>query len=367
MGRLALLLSLVVCSTACADPAPAPARSELSSRVEQQVERSVSAPTAAPAPAAAAAPPAEEEITITVSAIGDCAIGDLRRGGGAPGSFRARLAEVDDPTGYPFSGVAEVLRADDLTIANLEGTLTEHQGYANDVFAIRGKPEYAQMLVRGGIDLVNIENNHAHDYGPVGHADTKAALTAAGVPYFGGKHVDRREVEGVRIVNLGYLGGPAGTREKMERDVERERPDADLLIVSFHWGVEGWSVTHPDQIRLGRAAVDAGADLVLGHHPHRLQGIEAYRDRHIVYSLGNFVFGANSQPEDTDSVIAQERFTLRDGKLLRTEQRLLPASISSDPRVNDFRPMLLEGSEARRVLDKIQSLSLALEPKGRDS
>ena len=267
--------------------------------------------------------------------------------------------------GYPFSGVADVLRRDDLTVANLEGTLTDHDGYANDVFAIRGKPEYASMLVRGGVDLVNVENNHAHDYGPVGHGDTKAALRAAGVPFFGGAEVDRRTIRGIRVVNLGYLGGPVGTRKRMVRDVTRERDDADLLIVSFHWGVEGWSVTHPDQVRLGRAAIDAGADLVLGHHPHRLQGIESYGSRHIAYSLGNFVFGANSQPEDMDSVIYQERFVFRGGRLVQSEHQLLPVRISSDPRVNDFRPMLLDGQDGERVLGRIDELSRALTLKRR--
>lgn len=361
MRPTAALLSALATVVGCAGPAPDAVQADLSSRVERQVRQSAEAVaerTASPVPE----PVPPQETVITISAIGDCSIGDLRRGGGAPGSFRARLAEVDDPMGYPFSGVVEVLRSDDLTVANLEGTLTEHLGYANDVFAIRGKPAYAEMLVRGGVDLVDVDNNHAHDYGPQGHADTKAALGAVGVAYFGGGQIDRRVIAGLRVSNLGYLGGPQGTRERMAKAVRLERSRADLVIVSFHWGVEGWSVTHPDQVRLGRAAIDAGADLVLGHHPHRLQGIETYRDRHIVYSLGNFVFGANSQPEDMDSIIFQERFHFRSGQLDRVVHRVLPVRISSDPRVNDFRPMLLEGDEAERVLGKVDELSRALKP-----
>ena len=305
---------------------------------------------------------ASDETILTVSAIGDCAIGDLQHGGGAPGSLRAQLEQVPDPLRYPFSGVAELLRADDLTIANLEGTLTEHQGANNPVFSIRGKPEYAAMLVQGGVELVDIENNHSHDYGLEGFADTKAALERAGVGYFGGGVVDRRTVRGIRVVNLGYLGGPQGTRAHVVADLARERPQADLVIVSFHWGVEGWTETHPDQQSLGRAAVDAGADLVIGTHPHVLQGIESYHGRHILYSLGNFVFGANSQPADMDSMIVQERFHFRAGKLAAVEQTVLPVSISSNRVTNDFRPMILEGPERDRVASKIDKLGRALKP-----
>jgi len=307
------------------------------------------------------------ETVITVQAIGDCAIGDLRRGRGAPGSFQWTLGQVSEPWDYPFSGVVHLLRADDLTIANLEGTLTDHDGWTNPVFSIRGKPEYAQILARGSVELVDIDNNHTGDYGLVGHEQTKRSLEAAGVGFFGRGRVDRRTIRGVRVANLGYLGGPKGTRERVEREVAREKRHGGLVIVSFHWGVEGWSATHPDQQRLGRAAIDAGADLVLGHHPHVLQGIETYRGRHIVYSLGNFVFGANSTPSELDSIIYQERFRLRHGELVGVEQRIIPVRISSLPRQNDYRPVVLEGQAAERVLGKLEQLSRTLAPASEPS
>ena len=94
-----------------------------------------------------------------------------------------------------------------------------------------------------------------------------------------------------------------------------------------------------------------------------LQGIEAYHGRPIVYSLGNFVFGANSQPADMDSMIVQERFHVRDGKLVRVEQEVIPISISSAQSHNDFRPRILEGAERQRVMTKIDKLSKALSPE----
>jgi poly-gamma-glutamate synthesis protein (capsule biosynthesis protein) len=311
-----------------------------------------------PRSAAVQAAPAPK--VISVHAVGDCAIGDLHYGAGAPGSFLAKLSEVDEPMRYPFSGVRHLFVDDDLTIANLEGTLTERGAWHNPVFSIRGKPEWAAMLQIGGIDLVDIDNNHSGDYGPDGHLDTRRALEAAGVNYFGREVVDRRVIKGVNVVNLGYLGGPKGTKARVIEDVKRERKPNTIIIASFHWGVESYYATHPDQQSLGRAAIDAGADLVLGHHPHVLQGIETYRERHIVYSLGNFVFGANSQPKDTDSLIVEERFLMNGDALGSVEQTLVPVRISTDRVQNDFRPVVLEGAEAARVLDKVAKLSAAL-------
>ncbi|MBW2453395.1 MAG: CapA family protein [Deltaproteobacteria bacterium] len=355
-GRTGWLVVTAILAAGCAGSPPdrAGKLGEAFTAQAQAASQAARASEAAPDPEA---PSKAEQSIITISAVGDCAIGDLHYGAGAPGSFAAQLAAVDDPLGYPFSGVAETLLVDDLTIANLEGTLTHHEAWQNPVFSIRGKPEYAQMLQRGGVDLVDVDNNHSHDYGVEGHEDTKRSLTAAKVAYFGRGHIDRRHIKGVEVVNLAYLGGPAGTRARVVADVKRESQDGQIVIVSFHWGVEGFYVTHPDQRSLGRAAIDAGAALVLGHHPHVLQGIETYQDRHIVYSLGNFVFGANSQPKDMDSIIYQERFHLAEGKLDRVEQHIIPVRISTDRRQNDFRPVLLEGDEAQAVLAKVRKLS----------
>jgi poly-gamma-glutamate synthesis protein (capsule biosynthesis protein) len=317
---------------------------------------------AARAPGAGApesAAPSEPDV-ITLSAVGDMAIGDLHYGAGAPGSYAAELAAQADPYTYSFSAVRHVFEKDDLTIGNLEGTFTERKAWSNPVFSIRGKPEYAKMLPLAGVDIVDVYNNHSFDYGAEGHEDTKRALEAVGMGYFGKDVVDRRTIKGMKIVNLGYLGGPEGTKKQMLADIARELGPSTIVIVSFHWGVEAFYATHPDQVMLGRAAIDAGAELVLGHHPHVLQGIETYKGRHIVYSLGNFVFGANSQPKDMDSIIFQERFHLKGGAVDRVESKMLPVRISSVTNRNDFKPVLLEGEEAARVIAKVEKLSKAL-------
>ncbi len=359
---LAAACSTILASAGCAGPAPTPSEAQ---RVgDATIEVATAAVETVQAPSDKASGPEKpnpgEPNVITISAVGDCAIGDLHYGAGAPGSFAAKLAEVPSPLDYPFEKVRKIFEYDDLTIANLEGTFTERKAWSNPVFSIRGKPEWAAMLPRASIEVVDVYNNHSFDYGPEGHEDTKAALKAAGVAYFGKNSIDRRTIKGINVVNLGYLGGPEETMRLMVADVKREVGAETIVIVSFHWGVEAFYATHPDQVRLGRAAIDAGADLVLGHHPHVLQGIETYKERHIVYSLGNFVFGANSQPKDMDSIIYQERLHVANGKVARAEHQIIPVRISSAKDRNDFQPMLLEGEEAARVRKKVEDLSAKL-------
>jgi poly-gamma-glutamate synthesis protein (capsule biosynthesis protein) len=319
-------------------------------------------------PAPSVSPTAEQDAPavpsssheIVVSAVGDCTLGSDSLIETAEGSFQRKIDEVGGDLAYPFSGVASVLEGDDLTIANLEGTLTNEKVRHGKPLAFRGKPEYAGMLVMGGVDVVTTANNHSHDFGFPGYEETLSSLDAAGVGHFGNGGVDRRTIGGVEIVNLGYTGGRIEVRDAVARDVKREKREDNVVIVSFHWGIEGFNETGSVQIALGHTAVDAGADLVLGHHPHVLQGIEEYEGRHIVYSLGNFVFGGNSNPHDKDSMIYQEVFAVDQGKVTARQYRIIPVRISTAQRGNDFRPVLLEGEDRDRVVARVHSFSEAL-------
>ncbi|MEM1028847.1 MAG: CapA family protein [Myxococcota bacterium] len=364
------LAGVVAWGSAAAGPlaSPLPSPSDPPGRAApEDVTPSVGTETARPArpsDTAARRPPAPPvpPRPVIVHAVGDCALGDLHDVAGAPGSFAAVVAAASNRHDYPFSGVFDLFRHDDLTVANLEGTFAApHRRRKKGGFAIRGVPGDAAMLVRGGVDIVDLANNHTQDYGPGGYDDTVAALDRAGVGYFGGAVIDRRTIRGVEVVNLGYLGGHPRVKQGMVNAVRREAGPRNIVIVSFHWGMEGSHVTHPLQRALGRAAVDAGADLVLGHHPHVVQGIERYRGRPIVYSLGNFVFGANSQPADRDAFIYRARFDITgSGEVGGVTGEVIPVSMTSDPRRNDFRPRLLQGVAADRVRKKIDALSARL-------
>jgi poly-gamma-glutamate synthesis protein (capsule biosynthesis protein) len=306
------------------------------------------------ASSAEAKPPAEPEVpSLLLSAVGDCTLGDPAGSELAPGSFHRAFADGDYER--PFSGVSTVLGRDDLTIANLEGTLTTDTVRRDLPFSFRGKPEFAKMLSLGSVDVVSMANNHANDCGPKGIAETKKSLESVNVGYFGLGTIDTRTVKGIEVKNLGYLGGRLEVKDEMMRAVTSSKRPDNLVIVSFHWGIEGSHEVTDIQQKLGHAAIDAGADLVLGHHPHVLQGIETYKDKKIVYSLGNFVFGGNAQPDDLASMIYQARFTKKDGVVAFVGDEVIPVHFSGNAVQNDFVPILLEGPAKARVLDDMKA------------
>ncbi len=306
--------------------------------------------------------PAAGDGTLTLSAVGDCTLGSDYRVFGADGTFDQAMTQGGEDLAAPFASVLSVLSKDDLTIANLEGPLSHAKPAVAHTFVFNGKPEYAGVLSKGSVELVNLANNHAGDFGPDGMKQTIDAVEKAGVGSFGNGRVDRRVVKGIEVVNIGYLGGGKGTKERMVKDVTKLKKPDNLVIVTFHWGVEGYNAPNDDQIRLGRAAIDAGAGLVLGHHPHVLQGIETYKGRHIVYSLGNFVFGGHSNPADKDSMIYQEVFVKEGGAVVSKDSRVLPVRISTVTTRNDFHPVLLEGADKERVLARVKEYSDKLVP-----
>jgi poly-gamma-glutamate synthesis protein (capsule biosynthesis protein) len=164
-------------------------------------------------------------------------------------------------------------------------------------------------------------------------------------------------VRGVEVVNLGYTGGSEAMKKRMVEEVTRYKTPANVVVVSFHWGLEGKRQVIPLQRKLGRLAVDAGADLVLGTHPHVIQGIETYAGRHIVYSLGNFVFGGNVNPSDKEAIVYQETFAVTEGKAAPVGSRVIPVLVTSSRDRNDFRPVPLEGEARERVLTLVERLS----------
>ncbi|MEZ4300733.1 MAG: CapA family protein [Polyangiaceae bacterium] len=362
----ALIVGLGALSSGCQGSQAAELQEE---SADQEVEEPEPSPGAAATIVTAGDSPSEggreKARTITISAVGDCTLGSDYRVAGAEGTFQRAMSEVNDDFSVPFAGVVSVLSKDDLTIANLEGPLSHAKPAVGNTFVFNGKPEYAAVLAQGSVELVNLANNHNGDFGADGAKQTREAVEKVGVGAFGNGRVDIREVKGVEIVNIGYLGGPKGTRARVVADVLKHKKPGNLVLVSFHWGVEGLNVPTDDQRTMAHAVIDAGADLVLGHHPHVLQGIETYKGKHIVYSLGNFVFGGHSNPADKDSMIYQEVFSVEDGAPVPVESHVLPVRISSATSHNDFKPVLLDGADKERVLGRVKEYSDLLLPKKR--
>ena len=153
-----------------------------------------------------------------------------------------------------------------------------------------------------------------------------------------------------------------GIEESMVANIQRARSEgAQVVLVYIHWGVEREYVPNEVQMQLGHAAIDAGADLVVGSHPHVIQGYEVYQGRYIVYSLGNFCFGGNSGPSDMDCMIFQQTFTVVDGQAQTDGAvNVIPCSISSESSYNNYQPTPAEGDEAERIMAKIEESSDAI-------
>lgn len=328
----------------------------------------VSEQTKQATPGVAAAP--TEEVTglparvpLRVSAVGDIMLG------GTAGP-ELRVLGYD----YPFVHVREFFKDSHIVFGNLEGPLTTGgQAERDKQFVFRSPPaKVVPALKAAGFNLFSLANNHTLDYGHEGLRHTIAALDEAGIAYAGaGENLAQARrpaiitAEGRKVAVLAYsmtlpenfFAGPAnpgtafGHENHVRADVARARKEADIVLVSFHWGQEGKTELREYQTRLGRAAIDAGAAAVLGHHPHILQGIERYKDGVILYSLGNFVFGSYSKTAKT-SVIAQLSF---EGKRL-TSLQLIPVNVYN-PEVN-FQPLPLHGVEADAVVEHLRQLSL---------
>jgi poly-gamma-glutamate synthesis protein (capsule biosynthesis protein) len=256
--------------------------------------------------------------------------------------------------------VRELLAADDLTIVNFEGVLTNSAVPGNNnTYQFREDPAHAQVLTLGSVEAVALENNHVRDFGELGYSDTVAALEGAGIVYSGNGHLGVYEVSGVRVGMLAYqtFGGVhEQVLEQATVDIAAAREaGCAVVIVSFHWGNELDYKPNDRQIWLGRATIDAGADLVLGHHSHRINPIELYNGRYIVYSLANFSFSGNSLPKDMDTFLFQVKFSVENGAAQTGPFRIVPMRISSRTDTNDFAPTSYKaGSTAfKRVIDRM--------------
>ena len=300
--------------------------------------------------------------TITVSSIGDCTLGtdaNFNPDTSLNAYYNARGAD------YFFQNVRPILEADDLTIVNMEGTLTTEEQREDKTYAFKGPSEYAAILSGSSVEAANLANNHSRDYGEKSYTDTITALEDAGIATFGYERADIMEIKGVKVGLTGIyeLAEHMEKKQQVKENIAAlKEAGAQLIIVNFHWGIEREYVPNDTQKALARLAVDEGADLVIGHHPHVLQGVEKYKGRYIAYSLGNFCFGGNSNPEDKDTMIFQQTFTItKDGVKKDENINMIPCSLSSANGYNDYSPVPLEGSEKERVLNKIDEYSQAIE------
>ena len=309
----------------------------------------------------AAITPEPVSATITLTFTGDCTFG-RDQSFDYDTSFDAFYEE--NGYEYFFANVKSIFEQDDLTVVNFEGTLTDVDSSErlDKQYAFKADPSYVQILSSSGVDAANMANNHSEDYGEQSYTDTLKYLSEAGITTFGYSDSKVVDVKGVKVGLVGILElfEEKDCQYKMIEQIDAVKAQgAQIVIVTMHWGEEAQYYYDQDQYDLGRIAIDHGADLVIGHHPHRVQAIETYKGKNIVYSLGNFCFGGNYEPSDMDSFIYQQTFTVTGGELADDNvTNLIPISISSASSYNNYQPTPYEDpDEIARIIAKIKDLT----------
>ncbi len=262
-----------------------------------------------------------------------------------------------------FKNVKSIFEADDLTIVNFEGTLSDRGERAIKQFAFRGNPEYAKILSGSSVEAANLANNHSMDYGEISLTDTKMYLEEEGILHCRGEEdVTITEINGIKVglVGINYLNDIM--RTELESAIQKAKDGgAELIILSIHWGVEKATAPNAEQIEVAHRAIDLGVDLVIGTHPHVLQGFEKYKGRYICYSLGNFSFGGNNSPSDMDTAIFTQTFTFEGDTLTDDDNvEIIPCRISSTSPMNNYQPTPAEGSQYDRIVERLTSYTNAL-------
>ena len=289
--------------------------------------------------------------TITVTCTGDLTIGgDNYHHKGK--KFYDELKKNDDNISFTMVNVRDVFKHDDLTLVNFEGTFTESK-YVPDKkkgndFIFNISPSYVNVLTDNYIEAVSLENNHVMDHGDEGYEDTIQTLRDAKIVYSTSTQMGVYSVKDIDIAMLSYLcidrydkpiGDYDNLYDKVAADIKATKQLYPIVIVSFHWGIEKYYRPTENQIKMGRLAVDSGADLVIGHHSHRINPIEEYKGVYICYSLGNFCFSGNDRPDDMNSFIFQTRFRVtKNGDVSNKGFRIIPIRITSLKDKNNYVP-----------------------------
>jgi poly-gamma-glutamate capsule biosynthesis protein CapA/YwtB (metallophosphatase superfamily) len=305
--------------------------------------------------------PVETKAEVIITSTGDSTLG-TDESFGYNQSLPQVLAKNNNDLSYFYSNVSHIFKADDITTTNLETTFTKATAKAEKTYRFKGDPEYAKSLGLGGIEAVNLSNNHIYDYLQKGFNDTISSLKAVDTGYFGEGNTWIKEVKGVKVGFLGYQGFyyDKAFLEKLKKEIQELKTKADFVVINFHWGEERKYSPNATQKYIAHYAIDQGADLIVGHHPHVIQGLENYKGKIIAYSLSNFAFGGNRNPSDKDTFILQVKINFINNKIENYAVKAIPASISSITSANDYRPTPLTGVKKDELLAKLNKLSFNL-------
>lgn len=290
--------------------------------------------------------------SIRITFLGDCTLGGEEAYRNSPQGFVKTIER--EGYSYPFENLTFLTANDDLTVANLEGVLSDKRlGKAEKTFNFSGLTEYTEILRRGGIECVSLANNHTYDYGAAGYEDTQAALADAGIAFFGTDQVAACKIHGVMIGFAGIsitLNGAAGPRFQ-KQIAALKNMGCSVIITVMHAGREYRHTPNVYQRRMAGKAVSYGTDLVIGHHPHVVQGYETIEGIPVVYSLGNCVFGGNQKPDEYEAIVVQAELIFEDGQAEKIRLHFYPILTSGTDGLNDFRPVIPDREISEHILN----------------
>lgn len=248
---------------------------------------------------------------------------------------------------FPFLEIAEDLEKADILFGNLESPISDKGSKVGSIYSFRTNPKAIEGFNYAGFDILSVANNHIFDYGREAMEDTFLRLREAGIDYVGGGFSEKeayspiiKEINDIEIAFLAYTnlgsknweatGKRSGiswlTEERLEEDIKKAKNQADLIVVSMHFGEEYKSQPTSEQKYFARLAIDTGADLIIGHHPHVVQEIERYKDGYIAYSLGNFIFDQGFSKETMQGLML--KVVIEDGRI-RTVSSKVPQNLDS--------------------------------------
>ena len=306
---------------------------------------------------------AAEPTEIVISLVGDCTIGaDEKLHGNSDSYISVMKAQGDDYT-YPLAYALPYFNADDYTLVNLESVLTDQRRYRREDIGMnfRGPADYVNILTQSSVEGVSMSNNHALDYGPDGLKDCQHILDEAGVQWAYNRDYFIFERKGVKFAVFSFRRYYMEVNyEWLEEAIPRVKREegVDFVIVCLHHGEE-YEAKHNDhdQTRFAHHAIDHGADLVVGTHPHVLQGLEVYKNRLIMYSLGNFTFGGNNKPYPASipTALMQVRLTFDGEALQSTRLTIHPFHSTGTQPYNNYQPAPVTGAEAEEVMAILQN------------
>lgn len=263
---------------------------------------------------------------------------------------------------YNWKKTALFLKKGDITLINLEAPLIENCPLQTEGMSFCGDANHVQGMVFAGVDTVSIANNHIGNYGKVGIDETKALLDTNNIGWSGFGHLDTKRVKNVSFGFLAYNGiGTTFDRKNIENEIKEAKQKVDVLVVSTHWGDEYvltprkyGNVAPDDPKEIGHLIIDSGADIVIGNHPHWVQGIELYKDKLITYAHGNFIFDQTWSKETQEGVVGE--YTFYENRIVNVKFHPILVDIS-------YQPRFLSEKDGQHIIDRVKKSSLQITKK----